>query len=124
MRSLYFIRSQQNVKRSPDSDQWYVRPTRWWWMDHLTQACDGGYTSGMKTAISLPDRIFRAAERHARRAQKSRSQLYADAIAEYLARHAPEEVTDAMNRVVDQLTDGADPFVAAASRRVLEDTPW
>ena len=74
----------------------------------------------MKTAVSLPDRIFRAAERHARRARKSRSQLYAEAIAEYLARHAPEEVTDAMNRVVDQLTDGTDPFVAAASRRVLE----
>ena len=78
----------------------------------------------MKTAVSLPDRIFRAAERHARRARKSRSQLYAEAIAEYLARHAPEEVTEAMNRVVDEFTDAADPFVAAAGRRVLEDTSW
>ena len=78
----------------------------------------------MKTAISLPDHIFRAAERHARRARKSRSQLYAEAIAEYLARHAPEEVTEAMNRVVDQLNDAADPFVAAAGRRVLEGTSW
>ncbi|MEP7344651.1 MAG: hypothetical protein ABI877_05275 [Gemmatimonadaceae bacterium] len=78
----------------------------------------------MKTAISLPDRIFRAAERHARRTQKSRSQLYAEAIAEYLARHAPEEVTEAMNRVVDQLRDGSDPFVAAAGRRVLKETQW
>jgi len=78
----------------------------------------------MKTAISLPDRIFRAAERHARRARKSRSQLYAEAIAEYLARHAPEEVTEAMNRVVDQLAGESDPFVAAAGRRVLEDSSW
>jgi len=83
-----------------------------------------GYTTGMKTAISLPDRIFRAAERHARRARKSRSQLYAEAIAEYLARHSPEEVTEAMNRVVDQLTNESDPFVTAAGRRVLEDTSW
>ena len=82
------------------------------------------YTSGMKTAISLPDRIFRAAERHARRARKSRSQLYAEAIAEYLARHAPEEVTEAMNRVVDHLAGESDPFVAAAGRRVLEDSSW
>ena len=82
------------------------------------------YTFGMKTAVSLPDRIFRAAERHARRARKSRSQLYAEAIVEYLARHAPEEVTEAMNGVVDQLADEADPFVAAAGRRVLEDTSW
>lgn len=55
------------------------------------------HTSLVKTAITLPDRIFRAAERHARRARKSRSQLYADA-------------------------DESDPFVAAASRRVLEDS--
>lgn len=82
------------------------------------------HTSLMKTAITLPDRIFRAAEQHARRARKSRSQLYADAIAEYLARHAPEEVTEAMNRVADQLAGESDPFVAAAGRRVLEDSSW
>lgn len=83
-----------------------------------------GYTIGMKTAISLPDSIFRAAEKHAQRAKKSRSQLYAEAIAEYLARHAPDEVTEAMNRVVDQLPEPIDPFVAAAARRTLEHSVW
>ena len=52
---------------------------------------------GMKTATSLPDAVFEAAERQAKRAQNSRSQLYAEALAEYLSRHAPEEVTEAMN---------------------------
>lgn len=82
----------------------------------------------MKTAVSLPDPLFRAAEQHARRARKSRSQLYAEALAEYLARHAPDEVTEAMNRVVDQVdaTPGAVPdgFAAAAARRVLERSEW
>ena len=78
----------------------------------------------MKTAISLPDCLFRAAERHARRARKSRSQLYAEAIAEYLARHAPDEVTEAMNQVVDQLVEPRDPFVETTARRVLEHTEW
>lgn len=78
----------------------------------------------MKTAVSLPDRVFRAAERHAQRAKKSRSQLYAEAIAEYLARHAPDDVTEAMNRVADQLTEPADTFVSSATRRVLERTEW
>jgi metal-responsive CopG/Arc/MetJ family transcriptional regulator len=78
----------------------------------------------MKTAVSLPDRIFRAAEQHARRARKSRSQLYAEALAEYLARHAPDEVTEAMNRVAGQIEPGSDPFVVAAGRRVLERTDW
>jgi metal-responsive CopG/Arc/MetJ family transcriptional regulator len=42
----------------------------------------------MKTAISLPDRIFLEAERYARRTGRSRSQLIAVALTEYLARHA------------------------------------
>ncbi len=78
----------------------------------------------MKTAVSLPDEVFRAAERQARRVKKSRSQLYAEALSEYLVRHAPEEVTDAMNRVVEQLREPTDPFVSAAARRVLERSEW
>lgn len=78
----------------------------------------------MKTAVSLPDHVFRAAEAQARRMKKSRSQLYADAIAEYLARHAPDEVTDAMNKVVDRLREPSDPFVSEATRRILERSEW
>lgn len=78
----------------------------------------------MKTAVSLPDRLFRAAEQYALRARKSRSQLYADALAEYLTRHAPDEVTEAMNRVVDGVATDLDAFGAAAARRVFERTEW
>ena len=78
----------------------------------------------MKTAVSLPDDVFRAAERHARRARKSRSQLYAEALSEYLSRHAPDEVTEAMNQVGDHLTEPTDPFVTSAARRVLERSEW
>ncbi|MGC1275738.1 MAG: ribbon-helix-helix domain-containing protein [Planctomycetaceae bacterium] len=78
----------------------------------------------MKTAISLPDNVFRAAEKHARRTRKSRSQLYAEALAEYLARHGSDEVTEAMNAVVAQLGESSDVFTAAAAQRVLERTEW
>jgi metal-responsive CopG/Arc/MetJ family transcriptional regulator len=78
----------------------------------------------MKIAVSLPDEVFRAAERQARRARKSRSQLYAEALSEYLSRHAPDEVTEAMNRVVDQLSEPIDPFVTAAAQRILERSEW
>jgi len=78
----------------------------------------------MKTAISLPDAVFHAAERQARRTRKSRSQLYAEALAEYLNRHAPEEVTEAMNQVIDQLGDGPNPFVDAAAQSVLARVEW
>jgi metal-responsive CopG/Arc/MetJ family transcriptional regulator len=79
----------------------------------------------MKTAVSLPDDLFQDAERFARRARKSRSRLYAEALTEYLARHAPDEVTEDMNRVVEQLGEaGPDRFVEAAARRALKAVEW
>ena len=90
----------------------------------LATARVASYTTGMKTAVSLPDEVFREAERQARRTKKSRSQLYAEALSEYLARHAPDEVTEAMNRIVDQLSEPTDAFVSAAGRRILERSEW
>lgn len=78
----------------------------------------------MKTAISLPDDLFEEAEQLARRARKPRSQLYAEALAEYLARHAPDEVTAAMNQVMDKLASAPDAFVVVAARRVMERSEW
>lgn len=79
----------------------------------------------MKTAVSLPERVFREAERHAKRTRKSRSQLYADALSEYLARHAPDAVTEALNATLRQPgVSEPDPFVAEAARRVLADVEW
>ena len=78
----------------------------------------------MKTAVSIPDDIFEGAERFARRTKKSRSRLFSDALREYLARHAADEVTEAMNRVCAEIRDTKDRFVSSASRRVLERSEW
>jgi len=83
-----------------------------------------GYTHGMKIAISIPDEVYQGAERLARRAKKSRSRLYGEALKEYLARHAPDEVTDAMNRACAEVGNTQDPFVSSAARRVLERSEW
>ncbi len=79
----------------------------------------------MKTAISVPDDVYREGERHAKRTRKSRSQLYTEALAEYLARHAPDEVTERMNQVLDELGEPRpDPFLDGAVRRVLKTVEW
>jgi predicted transcriptional regulator len=83
-----------------------------------------GYTSGMKTAISVPDEVYRGAERLARSTKKSRSRLYVDALKEYLARHAPDEVTEAMNRACAEIGQTEDPFASSAARRILERSEW
>ena len=78
----------------------------------------------MKTAISTPEEVFRGAERLARRTKKSRGRLYGDALREYLARHAPDEVTEAMKRTCAEVGESPDPFVSSAARRILERSEW
>ena len=83
-----------------------------------------GYTDGMKTAVSIPDEVYEGAERLARQTRKSRSRLFSDALTEYLARHAPDEVTEAMDRACIEAGEAQDPFVSAAARRSLERSEW
>jgi len=78
----------------------------------------------MKTAVSIPDAVFKDAERFAKRTKKSRSQLYAQAVAEYIARREPEAITSAMNAVCDAVEFRPDPALSAAARRVLERCEW
>ncbi|MGO4880909.1 MAG: CopG family ribbon-helix-helix protein [Bryobacteraceae bacterium] len=78
----------------------------------------------MKTAVSIPDDVFAEAERLAKRTKKSRSRLFSDAVREYVARHAAEDVTAAMDRVCAALGPPADEFTSAATRRILERTEW
>jgi metal-responsive CopG/Arc/MetJ family transcriptional regulator len=78
----------------------------------------------MKTAVSIPDDVFERVERLARRARRSRSEVFSEALREYVARHAPDEVTEAMDRVCAAVQDREDAFVSAAGRRVLGKTEW
>ena len=78
----------------------------------------------MKTAISVPDEVFKKAEKLARRLKKSRSQLYTEAMVEYTARHDCDAVTEAINKVIDELGDESDEFVAEAARRTFERSEW
>ena len=84
----------------------------------------GGYTTGMKTAVSIPDDVFEEAERLANELHISRSQLYSRALQELVARHAPDRLTEAMNRVVDAVGMEVDEFSRKASRGVLEQVEW
>jgi hypothetical protein len=90
----------------------------------LTGLEPDGYTRGMKTAVSIPDDVFDEAERLAVELQTSRSQLYSRALQEFVARHAPDRLTEAMNRVVKEVGTEVDEFSRRASRRVLEQVEW
>jgi predicted transcriptional regulator len=72
----------------------------------------------MKTAISIPDDLYREVEACSRRLRVSRSRLFATAAREYLARHAaPTGATEAWNRVIREAGQPGDEPGAVAARR-------
>jgi antitoxin MazE6 len=78
----------------------------------------------MKTAVSLPDSLFEAADQTAKRLGMSRSELYARAIEDYLKTHQNEEVTEALNRIYQEEPSGLDPVVAAIQAASLPRDEW
>ena len=78
----------------------------------------------MKIAVSVPNDVFEEAEQLARRMKRWRSEVHSRAVAEYVARHAPDRVTEAMDRVLAEIGEPADQFLRAASRRVLQRSDW
>ena len=78
----------------------------------------------MKTAISIPDDVFAEAEALTRRLQKSRSQLYTEAVREYIARHDSDATTEAMNRICDSIDQPIDEALSAAGIRLLQQVEW
>lgn len=55
----------------------------------------------MKTAISIPNPVFEAAEKLAERIGMSRSELYSTAVAEYMSRHRAAGVRERLNAVYE-----------------------
>jgi metal-responsive CopG/Arc/MetJ family transcriptional regulator len=82
-----------------------------------------GYTMLMKTAVSIPDDLYKPAEEVAQRLKIARSTLYAEALTEYLQGHQMDGVTTRLNSVYagEQSVDWA---VLKLQRQVLHDTEW
>lgn len=78
----------------------------------------------MKTAVSIPDVLFDAADEVAERLGMSRSQLYAKALAEYVSTRRDDEVTAALNRVYAEQPSELDPVLAAMQFMSLPSEDW
>jgi len=78
----------------------------------------------VKTAVSLPDDLFRLAEAAARRLRVSRSQLYAPAISEFLGRQQRNAVTERLNEVYSRRPAKVDPALHRAQLSSLDKDSW
>ena len=79
----------------------------------------------VKTAISIPDEVFKAAEKVASRRRMSRSHLYTEAIRRYLAEEDKDAITDRLNEVYQQEDSSMDPVLLAMSVASMDkDEDW
>ena len=80
----------------------------------------------MKTAISIPDPLFGAAERLAKRLGLSRSELYQRALQAFLQRHNDDGVTEALDKIYGPASeDGSlDPLFEQLQLASLPKDEW
>ena len=78
----------------------------------------------MKTAVSLPDAVFEEAEELAERFGTSRSELYRLALEDFLRRHNPDRVRDAMNAALERIGEKDTDFANAAASHILRKSEW
>lgn len=78
----------------------------------------------MKTAISIPDDVFQKAEVLAQSLGISRSELYSQAVAEFLKSHRSLTVTEKLNQVYAHEDNTLDPIVEAMQFQSIESEDW
>jgi metal-responsive CopG/Arc/MetJ family transcriptional regulator len=78
----------------------------------------------MKTAISLPDELFKSAEKLANRLGKSRSELYALAINDYLDRSNDSFVQESLDQVYSNNESHVDLTLQALQVKSIVREEW
>ena len=78
----------------------------------------------MKTAISLPDKVFEAAEALASRLGISRSELYANALKAYLQKFNRDHILQQLNQVYAEEDSSLDPTLATLQSMSLPHEDW
>jgi metal-responsive CopG/Arc/MetJ family transcriptional regulator len=78
----------------------------------------------MKTAISLPDELFAAADQYAQEKEMTRSELYASALREYLGRHRMENLTEKINVAMNEIKMGSEEMYKGSGMRSIRELTW
>jgi len=78
----------------------------------------------MKTAVSIPDALFQAAEREAERRKVSRSRFYSMAVASYLKSLRAKNVKKALDAVYATEDSTLDPALARLQKEAVGPEEW
>lgn len=78
----------------------------------------------MKTAVSLPDTVFQAAEALAGSLGISRSELYANALKAYLQKFNRDHILQQLNQVYTEEDSSVDPTLVTLQSMSLPHEDW
>ena len=78
----------------------------------------------MKTAISIPDKLFQAADQYAKNHGFSRSNLYAKAVAQFLEQHPTDYITKQLNEVYSDKSSKLDQTLSTMQFNSIEKEIW
>ena len=78
----------------------------------------------MKTAISLPDGVFEEAELVAKQLGLSRSELYVNALSEYLKKYNKAQMLIQLNETYSEKDSTLDPVLAEMQFAALPYEEW
>ena len=78
----------------------------------------------MKTAISIPDPVFRSTEKLAARLGVSRSQLYTKALSALVEKHRDDLVKTRLDEIYSEADSALDPGLASAQLRAIIRAKW
>ncbi len=78
----------------------------------------------MKTAISIPDPIFQAAENMAKRLGMSRSELFTVAMSKYMKENKYHNVTESLNKIYSQNINNLDTELLSMQLKSLPKEEW
>ena len=87
---------------------------------------DFGHTEAVKTTISIPDEDFEAAEQIANELGLSRSELYSNAVREFVSRRQREDVTERLDQIYGDgsVSSRLDPVLAKLQGLSLPREDW
>ena len=78
----------------------------------------------MKTAISIPDKLFQAADQYAKNHGFSRSNLYAKAVEQFLEQHPTDHITKQLNEVYSDKSSKLDQTLSTMQFNSIEKETW
>lgn len=78
----------------------------------------------METNISIPNPIYKAAERLAQSRSMSLSELYTAALTAYVTAHERGAVTESLNRVYETESSALEPIWVNVQLASVDHEPW